>query len=205
MLVLIPVAVTGGIHVDGFMDTCDALGSHADREKKLAIMKDSHCGAFSVMGCVLYFLADFVLVSEFCRVFFMEEHTGSFSDGNCIRLVACFSLSFVTSRLLSAFSVATFPIAKDSGLVRTFADASAKRFTAAWCAICFMLLSGLLVWFCRAHGAGILAAQLVVFGVYFVMTKRNFGGITGDTAGWFVQMSELMSVLALVLTAMLLF
>ena len=58
--VVFPVAVTGGIHFDGFMDTCDALASHAGRERKLAIMQDSHAGAFAVLGCVLYVLAQFV-------------------------------------------------------------------------------------------------------------------------------------------------
>ena len=42
---LIPVWVTGGIHLDGYADTCDALSSYGDREKKLEILKDPHCGA----------------------------------------------------------------------------------------------------------------------------------------------------------------
>ncbi|MGM9677628.1 MAG: adenosylcobinamide-GDP ribazoletransferase, partial [Butyricicoccus sp.] len=44
--VLLPVALTGGIHLDGFVDTCDALCSYGDREKRLAILKDPHVGAF---------------------------------------------------------------------------------------------------------------------------------------------------------------
>ena len=39
---LVPVAVTGGIHLDGYADTSDALSSYGDREKKLEILKDSH-------------------------------------------------------------------------------------------------------------------------------------------------------------------
>ena len=46
---LIPVWVTGGIHLDGYADTCDALSSYGDREKKLEILKDPHCGAFAVI------------------------------------------------------------------------------------------------------------------------------------------------------------
>ena len=42
---LIPIWVTGGIHLDGYADTCDALSSYGDREKKLEILKDPHCGA----------------------------------------------------------------------------------------------------------------------------------------------------------------
>ena len=37
--VLIPVAVTGGIHLDGLLDTADALSSYQPRERKLEILK----------------------------------------------------------------------------------------------------------------------------------------------------------------------
>ena len=40
--------ITGGIHIDGYMDTMDAVHSYGDREKKLEILKDSHIGAFAV-------------------------------------------------------------------------------------------------------------------------------------------------------------
>ena len=105
---------------------------------------------------------------------------------------------FVLSRWLSAFSVATFPLAKDSGLVHTFADASARRWTAWWCGLWFVVLSVVAVWLSGRYGAAVVGAQFLVFGWYFGMTKRNFGGITGDTAGWFVQMAELVSLVAVV-------
>ena len=47
---LIPVWVTGGIHLDGYADTCDALCSYGDTQKKLDILKDPHCGAFAVQA-----------------------------------------------------------------------------------------------------------------------------------------------------------
>ena len=43
------MAVTGGFHIDGFMDTMDAFHSYKPREEKLAILKDSHIGAFAVI------------------------------------------------------------------------------------------------------------------------------------------------------------
>ena len=55
-LVLVPVIVTGGIHVDGLLDTSDALSSWRDREKRLEILKDSHAGAFAVITACVYFL-----------------------------------------------------------------------------------------------------------------------------------------------------
>ena len=48
--VLIPAAVSGGIHLDGFADTCDALASNAGPERRGEILKDPHTGAFAVIG-----------------------------------------------------------------------------------------------------------------------------------------------------------
>ena len=50
----IPLIITGGFHVDGFMDTMDAKKSYKSREEKLEIMKDPHVGAFSVIMLVVW-------------------------------------------------------------------------------------------------------------------------------------------------------
>jgi len=54
IFLVLPVIVTGGIHVDGYMDTSDAIHSYGDREKKLSILKDSHIGAFAVIRLLVY-------------------------------------------------------------------------------------------------------------------------------------------------------
>ena len=56
LLTAVPLLATGGIHMDGFLDTCDARASWGDREKKLQILKDTHAGAFAVTGGGLYLL-----------------------------------------------------------------------------------------------------------------------------------------------------
>ena len=48
-LILIPVFITGGIHLDGFLDTQDALSSWQTKERRLEILKDSHAGAFAII------------------------------------------------------------------------------------------------------------------------------------------------------------
>lgn len=190
---LLPVLVSGGIHVDGFMDTCDALASHADREKKLAILKDSHSGAFAVLGCVLYFLSFFVLSYELFRI-----------PTETKQLILPFLSIFVFSRLLSACAVAAFPIAKNSGLVHTFSTNSARIFTVMWCEFFFILISFFLLKFYRFLGLALVGTPLIVFILYYLMTKRNFGGITGDTAGWFVQICEIMTLAVFVIEKILL-
>ena len=60
----IPLFLTGGIHVDGFMDTMDAMHSYLPREEKLRILKDSHIGAFSVICLLGYYLTYLGWISE---------------------------------------------------------------------------------------------------------------------------------------------
>lgn len=50
LLVLIPIFITGGIHLDGFLDTQDALSSYQPMERRLEILKDSHAGAFAIIS-----------------------------------------------------------------------------------------------------------------------------------------------------------
>ena len=54
ILTALPLLLTGFIHLDGFMDCCDAIYSRRDLEKRQQILKDSHCGAFAVIHLALY-------------------------------------------------------------------------------------------------------------------------------------------------------
>lgn len=197
---LIPVLVTGGIHLDGFMDTSDALGSHASREKKLEILKDSHSGAFAVLACVIYFLCYYVLSYEL-SVFLFEGGSSHRFENDFTSLMAFLPVLsiFVISRLLSALAVATFPIAKDSGLVHTFASSSDSLFTAVWCLAWLFIVSVFLIITCNYMGIAMVGVSLALFCFYYVMAIFNFGGITGDTAGWFVQLCELLGLLTFVI------
>ena len=56
---MIPILVTGGIHVDGLLDTADALSSYKPKEEKLKILKDSHAGAFAIIVGICYFFLQF--------------------------------------------------------------------------------------------------------------------------------------------------
>ena len=63
ILTVLPYLLSGFIHLDGFMDVTDAVGSCRDLEKRRAILKDSHVGAFAVIGVVLLMIASFALFS----------------------------------------------------------------------------------------------------------------------------------------------
>ena len=65
LLSALPWAVTGFIHLDGFMDVCDAVLSRRDIETRRRILKDPHCGAFAVISIILLMLGTFaVFISD---------------------------------------------------------------------------------------------------------------------------------------------
>ncbi len=182
LLCVVPIFITGGIHVDGFLDTVDALSSHADREKKLEILKDSHTGAFAILGGVIYFLLSVAVWSEVT-----EEILFS--------IVAVFMLS----RSLSGLAAVTFPAAKKTGLLFSFTGVAHKRVVRI-CLGSMMVLS--VVWMigaCPPVGiCGTLMAALI-FGYYRYFSWKEFGGITGDLAGYFLQICELIVPFAMIL------
>ncbi len=175
--VLIPVAITGGIHLDGFCDTCDALGSHQSRERKLEILKDSHTGAFALLGLGCYLLLFTALWSE---------------------VEACLALALipVLSRTLSGLCAVTMKNARGSGLLASFSQASDLRCNRIVLVLWLLAVSaGLLLW----GGWPILVGAALALGAYIRMSRKEFGGITGDLSGWFVQICELVCLACMVL------
>ena len=132
---LIPIALSGGIHLDGFCDTCDALSSHQTRERKLEILKDSHTGAFAIICCGLYLLVFFACWSEVAAA------------GRAALVLA---LGPVLSRSLSGLFAVTLPNARGTGLLATFTDtmdtAKARGDMVIWVVACVAAMLWLDLW-----------------------------------------------------------
>ena len=179
----IPLLITGGIHLDGFCDVCDALASHQSRERKLEIMADPHVGAFAVQGCGLLLLLTFGL---WCQA----ERT----DGTLWAALAL-ALGPAFSRSLSGLFAVTLPNARGTGLLATFTgpmDAvKARGVLAAWA----VLTGGAMVAADVRTGLAALAGAGLACVYYVVTARRQFGGVTGDLAGFFLQLCELGMVL----------
>ena len=176
----IPILVTGGIHLDGFLDTMDALHSYAEQERKLEILKDPHVGAFAVIGCGAYFLLYGAVMWEVVDLGLL---------GLAIPVM-------VMERAFSGLSVVFFPCAKKSGLAAAFSDGAKRR--AAGISLSLWVLASAVTLAALAPGAGgiymaagLLGVQLAVFLHYRRLSLKQFGGITGDLAGYFLQVCEL--------------
>lgn len=174
----IPLLITGGIHMDGFLDVTDARSSFAEREKKLEILKDPHTGAFAIIGFGVYMLL----------------YVGGFS---CLdyKAVMLFAGTFVLTRALSGLSVVTFPMAKRDGLAASFSQSSEKTKTVIVMLFYIVAAGGYLIDLGGILGVVCLAAAGMVFYGYYKMALREFGGMNGDLAGYFLQSCELILLL----------
>ncbi len=185
----IPLLITGGFHVDGFMDTMDAFHSYQPKEKKLEILKDSHIGAFSVIMLALYGLIYLGAFSE------IQKESGLW--------IVC--AGFVLSRVLSGIAVVTFRSAKSDGLLYLFASRAQKRIVKASLYVQGVLCIAFMLWKSFLPGGAAVLAALLTFAYYRYRTKKELGGITGDTAGWFVLLCEAVEMIAVAVVGKLLY
>ena len=183
-LTLIPVLLTGGIHLDGFMDTVDALKSHAAPEKKRAILKDPHAGAFAVIGLGCYLLGYFGLCSQL-----------ALTKANLLML----GLVHVMSRGLSAVSGTWLPMGPGEGTLNLFHRAADKR--AGVLAVCWVVLCTVAM-VCLSPLMGGVMALCAMLTLLLVrrMAMKQFEGMSGDIAGFQLQVGELVMLAALILT-----
>ena len=174
-LTLIPVLLTGGIHLDGFMDTVDALKSHAASEKKRAILKDPHAGAFAVIGLAAYLLLWFGLCVEL-------PWSG--------RTLVLMGLLHVMSRSLSAVSGTLLPVRPGEGTLNVFHQAADKK--AAVLAVGWVVLSAAAMVAVWPLVGGVMALGAVVTLLLVrCMASTQFEGMSGDIAGFQLQTAEL--------------
>jgi adenosylcobinamide-GDP ribazoletransferase len=183
---LVPVLVTGGIHLDGMADVIDAQSSHASPERKREILKDPHVGSFAIIGTCSYLMAFAALASEL----------------NAAQLPALTCIPIV-SRCLSGLVTVTLRTSKSEGMLaaeQASADARVVRLVlaCAWVAATAYLLV-------TAPAAALLAtvASWAVVASVWHLAKTQFGGMSGDLAGYLLQMVELAMLAALVVNGRL--
>ena len=174
-LALVPLLATGGFHLDGFMDVQDALRSYKPREEKLRILKDPHIGAFAVISAAVLAL------------FWLGALSVLVDRGDRAALVP-YAASFYEARCAAALLAYTLKPAKKDGML---ARETRTRDPKILAALAFETALGVLpLW--RAPAA--LAASVLAFSWSAFRFKRlvyrEFGGVTGDTAGYFIVWTE---------------
>lgn len=166
------IFLTGGLHLDGWMDVSDAYFSFRDPEKRLDIMKDSRIGAFGVLSVIILLSARFL---------FMYETIERFTP---VMYVYILLIPFFGKMMMGTLLV-TVKQAKPDGLGALFKKAASKS-TSFIYFVYAVLLSGTAIFLCPESMPGIFAFLLTA--TIFVLWMRKkvvrwFGGMTGDVNG----------------------
>lgn len=182
LAIAIPFIVTGGFHLDGFMDVEDAISSFKTREERLEILKDPHIGAFSVINVII------VGLLLFASILIMDRES-----------FIIWSFSFFMARALSGMLVVKGKKAKSDGMLYSEAQNTSDK--PVFVCLCIELI----ISFCFAFVVSpFRACFAIVIPIVTVLTLakragRLFGGITGDVAGWYVVNAEFLAALFLAL------
>jgi adenosylcobinamide-GDP ribazoletransferase len=176
LALLAAVLVTGGIHEDGLADAADAMGAHAPRERKLAILRDSRIGTYGALALVF-------------AVVFAVAVLAPLDDGEFARAAL---VGHVLGRWSTLPQALALPPAHPDGsgaLVRPSAIAVAAGTASA---IATALAAGGL-----APGAIAVATAAAVTVLGATAALRVLGGVSGDTFGAVAKLVELASYAAL--------
>lgn len=179
-ILLVLIILTGGLHLDGLADLCDGLAAGGDRERILSVMKDSHVGAFAVMGLVVVLIFKYSL--------FYEVITQG-------RLNA-FLIMGVLSRWAMVVAAALGRYARKAGTARPFIGRIGWRQGIGATGIA-MGLAGFIL-----KGPGLLIGVVVFLSVLLFnrfLTLR-IGGLTGDALGALNEITEVLVLFLIVAT-----
>ena len=194
LAVFLPLLLSGGLHMDGFLDASDAIFSRRDREKRLQIMKDPHCGPFAVLSCA-------VLIALECGAWSQLLSKPVLLPAACI--------IYICSRSLTVTAGSYFPYTPTSTLGVLFASRAARGVRVlAVLEVLFSMLLLLAAGYLGGGLAGLVCALAAAVGAgwlfvwYRRMTNREFGGITGDLLGYFIELAQLCMLLILALASL---
>ncbi|MNJ48171.1 adenosylcobinamide-GDP ribazoletransferase [Paenibacillus bouchesdurhonensis] len=174
--------LTGGLHLDGWMDSADALLSYRSREKMLEIMKDSRVGAMGVIACILLLLFKMSLLLTLIGSGF-------------VYIGAALLTATIWSRWFMTYALKVWPTArKGEGLAQRFHGQTVGDIVIS--TLVALLLSALgltlAVWWEATPASWMLflVYQLIVpCTVWLIGTlaagriSKRLGGLTGDVYG----------------------
>ncbi|KKK54005.1 hypothetical protein LCGC14_3089080, partial [marine sediment metagenome] len=182
LLIISLVVISGALHLDGFVDTCDGIAGHKTPEERWQVMSDSRVGGFGIIGVVLLLLVKYVALDNVPPALLM------------LTLV----LMPMIGRWAMVYAIFAYPYAKPSGL-----GVVVKQGT-RWPRFLMATLIALVVAYVLAQLMGV-ATMLGIWIIAMVMAgymKRKFSGLTGDTYG---AINEVAEVCVLILICLLVY
>ena len=189
--VALSVIVTGGIHMDGFTDTVDALCSHGSREKMRKIMDDPHIGSFGVMHLVIYMLLTFALFFDIGGKFTGDP---DFYQREMRYLFMIITL-YTDSMAITAIAAVTAEPSKTDGMLYRFTSGANREAVISLNAGIMALLTIISVFAFGLDTVSIIIPPLLAYIYVWIAIVPKFGGISGDICGWMIEMSKLTGLL----------
>lgn len=181
LILAVWIAITGGIHLDGFADTCDGFYGRRSKEEVLKIMRDSHIGTMGAAGIAILLLFKFAILS-------------SIRSEDIWKVLI---VTAVSARWSQELVCSVSKYARDEGKAKCFIKYAEK--TDMLMGAVFTLI---LNWFLMGVKGVILFTLLLATIFLFIQyTKRKIGGMTGDTIG---ATNEIAEVSVLLFSLMLL-
>ena len=178
LLIVSMAVISGALHLDGFVDTCDGIAGHKTVEDRWRVMHDSRAGAFGIVGVFLLLLVKYVSLNS------VPENL----------LLVTLVLMPVVSRWAMVYTVFAYPYARPAGLGKIFKQgASWQGFTTAT-VITLAIAIGLArlanITYFYLTGLAIMLAIWVIVVAMATYLKRKFAGLTGDTYGAINEVAE---------------
>lgn len=179
LLWLMSILLTGGIHLDGWMDASDGYFSYKDQQKRLQVMNDPRTGAFGVISVIVLLISRFLFIYEIS----VYVHVDSFLMIAAIPLL---------SKSVMGLLLLTVKSAKKEGLGALFQSAATAK--DLWIYLVYII--GFLLLVILFDGGFYYVSILLVAAVLILLFCRRkaikwFGGITGDILGASVEGTEL--------------
>lgn len=183
------VIITGGLHLDGFADTCDGIAGHKTVAERLLVMRDSRVGAFAVVGVFLLLLIKYVALASI--------------PGNLV--TTALVLMPVVSRWAVVYAVAANPYARPAGLGQAFKQGATGMRLIIATIITLAVTLGVtylakITWF-------YVAAATIIIGVWVVTLclaawlRRKLGGLSGDSYGAVNEVAEVVVLMVMLVMA----
>jgi adenosylcobinamide-GDP ribazoletransferase len=176
--VIVLVAVSGALHLDGLADTADGLYGRRPPDLALAIMKDSRIGSMGMIAVVL------CLAAKWGGIYGLNIHR-----------VTALVLVPAYSRAAVLFGMRLLPYGRPQGGTGQVFFQTPLKVMDFWAFLLVVLLSLSLGVKALAANIGFLVLVVLLLGFY----RRRMGCITGDMLGAMIEVTE--AALFLILSA----
>ena len=178
VLSVYPFLAAGFIHLDGYMDVTDAVKSCRSLERRREILKDSHVGAFAVIGIALLLLAQFAFLASVPET----------ADWRILLFVPA------VSRCGSSLAVTALKPMNTSQYATQ--EKPRSRIAVLLVMMALFLAAGFLL--CGKYGF-VLLGGLAGYGLALRKAYKSLEGMNGDISGYALTISELCAAAALAL------